>query len=591
MRKKKRILWRLFASYIFIIVISLALISIYAISTHKRVYLNNLAQNLHTRATMLSEHLNGMYGAEYGKSVDEICRDLGARTQTRYTVILTSGLVIGDSDEDPAVMGNHADRPEISRAISGRAGEATRYSATLKKQMMYLALPVEKDGEIVAVVRSALPITFIDGTLGRFYFRVALAGLAVAILSAFLSLMIARWINNPLRAMQKGALKFIEGDLSYRLEVPDTAEAADLAQTMNDMASQLGERIRTVTEQRNELEAVLGSMVEAVLVLDANHCVTHFNEAAKKLFGPELADGKGRGIQEISRNVDLLQFVEKLFESETAQETDITLISGQEKYLQAHGTFIHDADGAVTGVLVVLNDVTRLKKLENIRRDFVANVSHELKTPITSIKGFVETLRDGAINEPENAVNFLNIIATHSDRLNAIIDDLLSLSRIEQSEQRKFPEMQVESVADLVKSSVLVCKSKSAKKDIPIEMDCDEDLKVTMNKALLEQALINLIDNAVKYSNPGEPVRVTARRIGDEAVIDVTDHGCGIPGNHLPRIFERFYRVDKARSRELGGTGLGLSIVKHIVNAHLGSIEVKSKVGEGSAFSIHLPVD
>jgi two-component system phosphate regulon sensor histidine kinase PhoR len=245
--------------------------------------------------------------------------------------------------------------------------------------------------------------------------------------------------------------------------------------------------------------------------------------------------------------------------------------------------------GANIGALIVLDNITRLKVLENIRRDFVANVSHELKTPITSIKGFVETLRDGAVNDPEDRMRFLDIIARHSDRLNAIIDDLLSLSRIEQEAEREQIALEEGRIRDALDAAVLVCASKADEKGIRVDLACDQDLRAKINLPLLEQAIVNLIDNAIKYSGSGSNIRIEAAGTAAETVIRVRDWGCGIPQDHLQRIFERFYRVDKARSRKLGGTGLGLAIVKHIVHAHGGRILVESSPGKGSTFSICLP--
>jgi two-component system phosphate regulon sensor histidine kinase PhoR len=260
-------------------------------------------------------------------------------------------------------------------------------------------------------------------------------------------------------------------------------------------------------------------------------------------------------------------------------------------YLQAHGTFIKDHDGKSFGALIVLNDITQMKRLENIRRDFVANVSHELKTPITSIIGFVETLSQGAIDDKENAGRFLEIIARHADRLNAIIEDLLLLSRIEGHEEDDSGVVKEASkIKSILSSALLICEPKASTKNIHLALQSPDEIKADVNAPLLEQAVINLVDNAIKYSEEGSHVRVEASAEGEEILIRVIDDGCGIPEEHIPRLFERFYRVDKARSRNLGGTGLGLAIVKHIVNAHGGIIEVESIPQKGSTFTIRIPI-
>ncbi|MDQ7785885.1 MAG: ATP-binding protein, partial [Desulfomonilaceae bacterium] len=275
--------------------------------------------------------------------------------------------------------------------------------------------------------------------------------------------------------------------------------------------------------------------------------------------------------------------------SEEPTERDIVIVGDSDVYLQAHGTRLIDAQGTSIGALIVLNDVTRLKTLETIRRDFVANVSHELKTPITSIKGFLETLEEGAINDPEHAGQFLKIIIRHTDRLSAIIEDLLSLSRIERDAEKGEIALEKTPIRDVFDSVKRAVRSRAKHHDITLEYEADESAVARINPTLLEQAVVNLVDNALKYSEPNSTVWIVSERRNSEVLIRVKDEGCGIPREHLARIFERFYRVDKARSRKVGGTGLGLAIVKHIANAHGGRVEVESSPGKGSTFSIRLP--
>lgn len=366
---------------------------------------------------------------------------------------------------------------------------------------------------------------------------------------------------------------------------------SDLAQDLNSMATQFKSKLSNVTQQRNELEAVLSSMMEAVIVLDNGERILSLNQAAENLFGINNERVKGRTVQEAIRNTDLHKFVSKTLSSDKPLEGDIVFRGDPERFLQAHGATLQDAHGTNIGALVVLNDVTRLKTLENIRKDFVANVSHELKTPITSIKGFLETLKEGAMDDPENAIRFLNIIMKHTDRLDSIIEDLLSLSRIERDAEKGEIALQTRSIGDVVDSVVKACTRKAGLRGNELRPWVEPGLTAKINAVLLEQAIVNLVDNAVKYSAPGTPVDIEATASGGQIAIKVKDQGCGISREHLSRIFERFYRVDKARSRNVGGTGLGLSIVKHIVNAHGGKISVESSPNKGSVFTIFLPVD
>jgi two-component system phosphate regulon sensor histidine kinase PhoR len=369
--------------------------------------------------------------------------------------------------------------------------------------------------------------------------------------------------------------------------VPDTEEIGELAESLNEMAAHLDERIRTTLRQRNEQEAVLASMMEGVIAVDNNERVIWLNQAAARLLGI-IDDVRARDIHEVVRNTDLQRFIARVLNERQAIEGEIVLRDTSEHYMQAHGTILQDERGDGIGTLVVMNDMTHLRRLENVRREFVANVSHELRTPITSIKGFVETLLDGAMYDPNDARRFLEIIAKHAERLNAIIEDLLALSRIEQEAEKAEILLQPSRIDPVLRSAMQACEMKALAKDISITLNCQDTLRANINAPLLEQAIINLIDNAIKYSESGESVDVRAEGRDGEVLISVQDHGCGIEKEHLPRLFERFYRVDKGRSRKLGGTGLGLAIVKHITQAHGGHITVDSTPGMGSSFTIHL---
>jgi len=350
----------------------------------------------------------------------------------------------------------------------------------------------------------------------------------------------------------------------------------------------------------DQLRAILGNMREGVIALDLDERILEMNAGAFNLLGPAASRHSGGAlvgapIEQVIRNAALQRFVKRaLRECSPIEETividlEVVQATDQERLLQAYASPLNDAEGSWVGMLVVLHDVTRLHQLENVRRDFVANVSHELKTPITSIKGFVETLMDGAVENPEDARRFLSIISRQADRLNAIFEDLLSLSRIEQENERGGIGLEERSVSDVVDEALQSCLFQAREKHISLEKDCPESLKAFINPNLLEQAIVNLVDNAIKFSESGQRVVVKACVIGDSLDVQVIDCGKGIDRVHLPRVFERFYRVDKARNRREGGTGLGLAIVKHIAQAHGGHASVKSELGGGSTFSIHLP--
>ena len=363
-----------------------------------------------------------------------------------------------------------------------------------------------------------------------------------------------------------------------------------LATAVNDVARQLQERTAELTQRRQEHDTIVSSMIEGVLVVDADEKLISINQAAARLLGLESANSLGRTLQEIIRNSDLHRLVTRTLKLGTTVEGDITLSGAKERYLQVTGTMLRNATHNTVGALIVLNDVTRLRKLEQVRRDFVANVSHELKTPITSIKGYVETLLDGAFRNPEDAERFLKIVAKQANRLNAIIEDLLKLSRIEQGVERGEIVLEQTALKGLLTAAISACETQITAKSIHVSLSCPDDLVARINPPLLEQAVVNLIDNAAKYGNAGSAIEISAIRDSSTTSIIVRDHGVGIASEHLPRLFERFYRVDKARSRAEGGTGLGLAIAKHIVLAHGGTISVDSRVSQGSTFTINLPL-
>jgi two-component system phosphate regulon sensor histidine kinase PhoR len=375
------------------------------------------------------------------------------------------------------------------------------------------------------------------------------------------------------------------------LPIPNTDELASLAEALNYMADQLQNQIQSLSRQGKEQEAILSSMTEGVLALDAEGRLLTINSAGAGMLHLVPATAQNLPIQEVIQDSGLKWFINRTLSNPEPIEGEVEIKDNGRRIFKAHGTSLRDSQGVSLGTLVVLHDITQLRQLENTRRDFVANVSHELKTPITSIKGFVETLLAGALKEPGNAENFLKIIAKQTDRLNEIIDDLLTLSRIEQDAERRQIFLNGQKIKGVLQSAIQVCEAKAAEKKIAIELNCSEDLRAQINPPLLEQALVNLVDNAVKFSEPGKVVLVEAQREGSQVIIRVRDQGPGIPLEHLPRIFERFYRVDAGRSRKIGGSGLGLAIVKHIALAHGGRVTVASSPGKETVFSLQVQAD
>jgi len=588
--RRKRLFWRLYPSYVLIPVLSMLAMLGYVSWALGQLNREQTEAGLKARARLVEPEFTERLAAGDLAGIATLCKELGASSATRLTVVLPNGRVIGDSEKDPAQMEAHNDRPELLDALEGRMGLSVRYSDTLRRDMMYVAIPLRVDGKVAGAVRTAMALRAIGEALESTLWHIV--GVAIAILAAAsgVSWWVARRIARPIEEMKRTAERFARGDLAARLPSWGVEELDGLSEAMNQMAAQLDERIRTVTDQRGLQEAILASMIEGVIAVDSDERVISMNHAAAAILKVNPEEAAGRSIQEMVRNLDLERLVERALGGAAPAEGDVVLRDGEERYLQAHGAVLVGTEGEPIGAVIVLNDVTRLRRLENIRRDFVANVSHELRTPITSIKGFVETLLDGALRVPNDAERFLGVIAKQVDRLNAIIEDLLLLSKLEQEGKPGLAREECP-LEPLLQGAIQVCELQANEKNVPVKLDCEKGLCAKVNTALLEQAVVNLVDNAIKYSEAGSPVEVEAVRTEQGVDLRVRDHGCGIEKQHLPRLFERFYRVDKARSRKLGGTGLGLSIVKHIVQAHGGTVGVESTPGQGSTFSIHIPGD
>ncbi len=591
--KNRKLIWQIFPSYL--IVTLLALVAVAWIASHsvQSFYIDQTVRDLESRANLVRDQIAHSVAEGQRDRLDALCKRLGRESNTRITVILPDGQVAGESDEDPDQMEPHTSRgrPEIAAAFEGRPGRSIRFSRTLQRTMLYVAVPIPGDlpTSPAAVLRLSIPLTAVEAALRIIRLEIFLGAVAVAVLSALVSLLIARRMSRPLEDLRAGAEAFARGELGHALPASNIAEIDSLARSMSHMAAQLDQRIRDITGQRNEQQALLRSMVEGVLAVDTEFRLVSMNTSCARMLKVDPQQVRGRRVEESLRIPDLQRLLTGALTRGHSLEAQLVIRNGGERHLQAHSAPVRDAVGATLGAVLVLNDITHLRRLERVRRDFVANVSHELKTPITSIKAAVETLQDGALTDPTDAGRFLEMIARRANRLSAIIDDLLNLSRIEQQSEAAEIAFEMTALGPVLSAAVQVCEAKARAKETPILLRIDETLEARINPALVETALINLIDNAIKYSPAGSPVEVEASADEKEILISVRDQGEGIEAKHLDRIFERFYRVDKARSSKLGGTGLGLAIVKHIAAAHGGRVTVESVPGRGSRFQLHLP--
>ncbi len=595
--------WKLYLTYLVAVALCAGVVGWFAVGTASDLYHQQAVSDLHSRAELAAGQLSPLL--EHPLQLQTLVRQLGSSADTRLTVIAgpastvgVEGKVLGDSEHDPATMANHdtSDRTEVLAALDGTVGESVRRSDTLGIRMFYVAVPVFDAGHHVeAVVRTALPVSQVNSKLSVMRGRIILGALIVALAMALLGYLVSRGISGRMRAIKRGAERFAAGDFGHEIHVTDLDEIGEVATGLNAMGRQLSETIRAITEERNEREAVLSAMTEGVLAVDGQERVITINAAGAGLLGVTPEQAHGRSIPEVVRNPELQAFVAAVLAGTEPMEDHIVLHGDEEpRELRVHGDQLRDSDGETDGegrgAVIVLSDITRMRRYEAVRRDFVANVSHEIKTPVTTIKGFAETLLDGALDDRADAERFLRIIVGQADRLSAIIEDLLSLSSLEGGPDDVAITLERGSIRDVLQVALDVCEMKATARDIRLELDCPDDLFADINAPLLEQAVVNLVDNAVKYSPEGSTVAVSAGIEAAGLSIKVEDTGRGIGRDHLSRLFERFYRVDKARSRDMGGTGLGLAIVKHIAAAHSGWVAVESTPGAGSTFTITLPV-
>lgn len=587
--RQPRIMKRIYLYFLVSAMAAFAAMAWHAAQSLRQFHQNQVAADLLVRAHVVAREAAALLPEREPGAVDRLCKELGGLMADRVTIVLPDGRVLGDSDENPAKMDNHLNRPEIALALKGATGKSVRFSDTRRQTLMYLALPARRDNTVLAAARVSLPLSVVDWSLNALIRNIILGWLIIAGLFAAIAWLLSRRVSRPLEDMRRLAERIADGDLEARVERPDSEELGDLARTLNRMAGQLGERLDTITRQRNEQEAVLASMEEGVLAVDRDERILRLNAAAARLLDLSPETARGRSIQESVRNRDLQNLISATLAGTAPVESEIVLYGKEERFLQLHGTALADTAGRNIGALVVLNDITRLKRLETIRRDFVANVSHELQTPITALKGCVETLAGSEPMDPAETARFLAMMERQTTRMEAIVDDLLNLSRIEFDAERRRIALDPGAVENVLQRAIQSFAARAAAKAMTLELECPAELTAPINAALLEQAVGNLLDNAIKFSPHRTPIRVTARRAGDAVEIQVADQGPGIDSKHLPRLFERFYRVDPARSRGLGGTGLGLAIVKHIALAHRGSVSVASAPGQGSTFTIRIP--
>ena len=523
------------------------------------------------------------------KEIEQRAEHIAKITRARVTVIDREGTVIAETDPEAQALGSHFDRPEIQEARVRGKGTAIRYSQSVGEEMKYVALPIRKGDQIVGYVRLARPLVEVRRSIEDFTGILLRSFLVILVSSVIVAFFFSRRLTVPIRSMEQFTERLRRGEAPGTLLIRSSDEMGLLAENINYIVGELHNRIEALQEEKAKVEAAFSSAMDGVLLLGADGRIETVNQGMHILIGERFGDIIGKTPLEAFRNLELQKLLDQ-FRS-TAQPLSQEIAFGEEP----HAVFdvavspVQGVSGSEGKTMLVFHDVTRLKKLERMRVDFVANVTHEIKTPLTAILGFVETLQEGAIEDRETARKFLSTITRHAERLNRLVEDLLTISNIELGEMRFYFESV--SLSGIAQSVMNIVSMKAREKKIDVVAEIPDSLPpIRADRDRLSQILINILDNAVKFTPEGGGVKLSAEAAGGEVVVRVADTGIGVPRDEIGRLGERFYRVDKTRSRELGGTGLGLSIVKHLMLAHRGHMEIESQLGRGTTVILHFPV-
>lgn len=528
---------------------------------------------------------------------DEQAKKLKATFQARVTFITKAGKVLGDSDHDPRTMDNHLTRAEIIKAMKSGNGSEMRLSDTLNEKMLYVAVAVKDEGSQIGYIRMAMTLENVDHSVRQLWILLLLGLSVLFVIAALISYRIAHNLTRPLEKITRVAHQITHMNYRSRVTIRKKDEIGRLGEAINTMADSLQLQMNRITEDESRLKSVLENMMNGVVMIDREERIVLMNRSAEDFLGFSSDELLGKKFDEAKQQFELTKLIRECIDAREHISDEMIFYFPEERILEVNVTPMSQTGEDWAGVLIVLHNITAVRRLERMRSEFVANVSHELKTPITAVKGFAETLLAGALDDKEIAKSFLQIIFDESERLNRLIGDILELSKIE---SKRIPlQFSPVEMRSLVERSLEMMRPEAKKKHITLDMQVEEDIYIEGDEDRLRQILINLLANGISYTPEGGKVKVRVEALYsltdqedeyERVRMTISDSGIGIPKKDLPRIFERFYRVDKARSRVSGGTGLGLSIVKHLVDLHKGTIQVESEVGIGTKFMIDLPV-
>ncbi len=581
----RSIQWRITFFFILVILIAMSTLGFHLVGLTREAQLDSLRTQLESEARITAEAcLPAFLGDEDHTVLYELAKRLGEQIDTRVTIIAADGTVLGDSQEDPAVMAPHDDRPEIIAALEDGYGENTRYSTTLRQRMMYIAVPISYEGELLGVARVALPLTTVEGLVRSVTVSVISAMAVAALLIIFAAWVISRMTTRPIRELIAAARGIASGELQQKITVDTRDEVGELARSFNEMSLKLGEMVETISRDRTRLGAILDNMADGVIMTDTDGSITMANHAARILF--RIRDKGEMTLIEAVRDHEMDDLLKRCIKT---RQTEIVQYESGTAHRYIRVIAVPIVRDELKGTLLLIQDLTDLRDLQTTRRELIGNISHEFRTPLAGIKAMVETLRDGAVDDTETARDFLYRIDGEVDRLTQIVAELTELSRIETGRA----ELSLEPVDlnVLAEDVINQLRPQIERQELNAEFKLAADLPlVEADKVRMRQVIINIVHNAIKFTPPGGRITLSTGVSDGSVVVDISDTGAGIASSDLPHVFERFYKSDRVRSGGTG-TGMGLAIAKHVVEAHGGRIWVRSEEGRGSAFSLSLPLE
>ncbi len=581
----RSIQWRITIWFVLLVIVSMTALGAYLTGSVRNSQLSSLRTQLENEAKIIAEaSLPGLVSQGEVNDLDALAKKLGAQISTRITIISLDGTVLGDSHENPSTMQNHATRPEFRDARASGLGESTRYSITLGKQMMYVAVPIIVQGEVLGVARVALPLTQVESSVNRIIMSIIAAMAIAAAMVIIVAWLIARMTTRPIRELTYASRKIASGEFVQKISVGTRDESGQLASAFNEMSFKLKEMLATISEDRTRLAGILDNMADGVILTDAGGNFVMTNKAAQKLFGIKEEDAKFKPFIEVVREHELNDLLLSCLETgqEQVEQFEMATLN---RFLRVISIPI--ASDRLDGVLLLIQDLTELRGLQTMRREMVGNISHEFRTPLAGIKAMVETLQDGAVDDREAAKDFLSRIGDEVDRMAQLVAELTELSRIETGKAEL--KLELVDLNELVEEVIAQIKPQAERQNLVLETVLADDLPaIPVDKERIRQVIVNLIHNAIKFNRPGGSIKTTTKKSEDSVFVEVSDTGAGIARDDLPHIFERFYKADKSRSGK--GSGMGLAIAKHIVEAHGGEIRAQSEEGNGSIFSFTLPI-